>query len=82
MSELHWTDEQKKIVSRSVEEDMARHLRHQEILDNNILSAVWRGRRAGMSWAQLGRAVGVTKQAAQQRYGVVAIAGARSVLTA
>ena len=31
--------------------------------------AVWTGRELGMSWATIGGLLGVTKQAAQQRFG-------------
>ena len=38
-------------------------------LESQIGATVGDARRAGRSWAQIGAALGVTKQAAQQRYG-------------
>lgn len=38
-------------------------------LEREIRQATYVGREAGMSWSAIGEALGVTKQAAQQRYG-------------
>lgn len=40
-----------------------------ERLDWILLSLVGEGRAAGLSWSQVGTALGVRKQAAHQRYG-------------
>lgn len=37
--------------------------------EGELLSLVMDARDAGESWASIGRALGITKQAAQQRYG-------------
>jgi hypothetical protein len=50
-------------------------------LDWVLLSLVGEGRAAGMSWSQVGDALGVRRQAAQQRYGpyvTAALAQART----
>lgn len=38
-------------------------------VDALIAARVERCRREGLSWAQIGNALGISKQAAQQRYG-------------
>ncbi len=40
-----------------------------ERIDATILSWVPIARATGHTWAEIGRALGITKQAAQQRYG-------------
>ena len=39
-------------------------------LEREIRTATYTGRTAGLSWSAIGEALGVTKQAAQQRYGL------------
>jgi hypothetical protein len=38
-------------------------------LEREIRTAIYVGRKAGLSWSAIGEALGVSKQAAQQRYG-------------
>ncbi len=47
----------------------------QQELDAAIVEAVKDGRAGGQSWAMIGAQLGVTKQAAQQRYGRHPITG-------
>lgn len=39
------------------------------LVDELVIEAVEEARKAGYSWAQIGGALGVSKQAAQQKYG-------------
>lgn len=46
--------------------EMAKNARWQD-------AAAIKARRAGASWAEIGRALGISKQSAQTRYGVLAL---------
>jgi hypothetical protein len=43
--------------------------RERDAVEQSIRLQVATARDAGASWAEIGRALGVSKQAAQQRYG-------------
>jgi hypothetical protein len=47
-----------------------------------LIDAVERARRSGSSWAAIGRALGMTKQGAQQRFTEASDGGARALLGA
>ena len=40
-----------------------------DALEREIRTATYVARKAGLSWSAIGEALGVSKQAAQQRYG-------------
>jgi hypothetical protein len=56
--------EQTRLAVQSVQEAAAAVARDAEALDR----AVYAARNAGASWADIGRAVGITRQAATQRW--------------
>lgn len=49
--------------------DLAAVVRRRQALEDEIRLTVSAARAAGLTWAQLGAALGVTRQAAQLRYG-------------
>jgi hypothetical protein len=53
---------------RAVQEIQAVELRRRDV-ERQLDALVVEGRRAGISWAALGWALGISSQAAQQRYG-------------
>jgi hypothetical protein len=46
--------------------------------ERNVVEAVGAARRAGLSWSRIGKELGVSAQAAQQRYGPAATATSKS----
>jgi hypothetical protein len=50
-------------------EDLAELAGLHTIVDRAVAEAVAGQRSAGFSWAEIGRGLGITRQAAQQRYG-------------
>lgn len=56
-------------VAAADEVDLAEMIRVRDEMDAAIVAAVDGQRRAGRSWAYIAQGLGVTRQAAQMRYG-------------
>lgn len=56
-------------VAEADEPELAELVRLRDVVDESIRSAVDGWRRMGRSWSEVGRALGITKQAAAQRFG-------------
>lgn len=67
-------------VAQESEVDLGEMLQLREELEKAIATAVAGQRELGQSWAYIGRGLGVTRQAAQMRYGNVTERVDRSLL--
>jgi hypothetical protein len=56
-------------VDTSVLRQLAKLADHRRVVDSEITRAVDAARRANRSWAEIGVMLGVSKQAAQRKYG-------------
>jgi hypothetical protein len=56
-------------VDTSVLRQLAKLAEQREALDDEVTNAVHAARRANRSWSEIGTMLGVSKQAAQRKYG-------------
>jgi len=61
----------KAIYSESVSTELAQAVAQHRAAKDNLVNAVLNARQGGMTWQKIGDALGVTQQAARQRYGRV-----------
>jgi len=66
-------------VSKGDLHDLAGLAAFAQDAEQALREAVWRQRAAGRSWTEIGRALGVTRQAAQKRFGDPEGTGVRKV---
>ena len=56
-------------IDTSVLRQLAKLADHRRVVDSEITKAVDAARRANRSWSEIGAILGVSKQAAQRKYG-------------
>ena len=69
----HWADKVKPgelaALDTSALRQLAQLAEQREALDDDVTDAVHAARRANRSWSEIGTMLGVSKQAAQRKYG-------------
>jgi hypothetical protein len=69
----HWADkvgtDELVIADTSALRQLAQLAERREVLDGEVTEAVHAARRANRSWSEIGTMLGVSKQAAQRKYG-------------
>lgn len=58
-----------KAVDTSVLQNLGQLARQRAVLDDEVAEAVRRARAANRTWSEIGAMLGVSKQAAQRKYG-------------